>query len=87
MTETAKHEATFTKPGPARRKTDKKVEPLGRCLVTGGAGFLGRSLVQTLLDRDIEVVVLDRAECPIQHKKLIHVVADLADKRSPIRSL
>jgi len=30
-----------------------------RCLVTGGAGFIGSNLVEDLVDKNHEVIVLD----------------------------
>lgn len=43
---------------------------LKRCLVTGGGGFLGRHLVQELLDRGCEVHAFDLVPVPLTHERL-----------------
>ena len=43
---------------------------LGCVLVTGGAGFVGKNFVQTLLDKGYKVRSLDVKPTPIKHKNL-----------------
>lgn len=49
------------------------------CLVTGGAGYLGRNLVAALRARGCEVVVLDPAEASFDDPKVRLVRGDLRD--------
>jgi len=48
-------------------------------VVTGGAAGIGRAVVQTLLERDYEVISLDVQASPDSHKRLKHVNVDLSD--------
>lgn len=53
---------------------------LGRVLVTGGAGFVGQNLANTLLALGCQVRVLDLAPCPIEHPQLDKVQGNICDK-------
>ena len=49
-------------------------------LVTGGGGFIGRFLVEGLIDKGYSVVSIDRGLSPFRdHPKLTHYVADISD--------
>ena len=50
---------------------------LGYCLVTGGAGYLGRNLVYELIRRGERVRVFDRVPIDYSHSRLDAVLGDL----------
>lgn len=58
-----------------------------RALVTGASGFIGSHLVNSLLDRKVEVIALARRELTTPRDGLIWVYADLADIPSLKRTL
>lgn len=58
-----------------------------RCLITGGAGFLGQNLSRALLERGCEVHVLDRVPSPIDDARVKNFTADLLDERAMRESL
>jgi 3beta-hydroxy-delta5-steroid dehydrogenase/steroid delta-isomerase len=60
---------------------------LGPCLVTGAAGFLGRSLVAALLERGCRVrALVHRAPLPIEHERLECVRGDVRDRDAMLRA-
>ncbi len=59
---------------------DALTTDLGRILVTGGSGFVGANLVNTLLDRGYQVRSLDRVPSPLpQHPHLEVLQGDICD--------
>lgn len=52
---------------------------LGHCLVTGGAGFLGRHLTAELLRRGLGVRVFDRQPIGTTHERLRSLTGDIRD--------
>ena len=57
-----------------------QVSDLGRCLVTGAAGFLGRNLVKSLLQQGCRVSALvNRTPLDFEHPELTIVRGDVAD--------
>jgi len=58
-----------------------------KCLITGGAGFIGSHLVEECLDRGYRVVVLDnlstgkRENLPSDHRALEFIEGDITDAR------
>jgi UDP-glucose 4-epimerase len=52
-----------------------------KLLVTGGAGYVGSHVVQSLVTRGDEVVVLDRAPMPEALTGVPSVIGDLADRQ------
>ncbi len=58
----------------------KTCKNLGHVLITGGAGFVGRNFVKTLLDRGHRVRSFDLAKSPLQHDNLQFVEGNICDK-------
>lgn len=56
-----------------------KTFEFGTVLVTGGAGFLGKHLVKSLLEEGCKVRSLDRMETPVKHKNLKILTGDICD--------
>ena len=52
---------------------------LGYCLVTGGAGFLGRHLTSELLRRGLRVRAFDRRPVSTTHERLDILSGDVCD--------
>lgn len=52
---------------------------LGVVLITGGAGFVGKNFVQTMLDKGCKVRSLDRVATPLKHKNLRILKGDIRD--------
>lgn len=62
-----------------KNTTQNKVRELEHCLVTGGAGFLGRNIAKSLLEKGCKVTVLDRVDIDFKHNNLSNIIADLSD--------
>ncbi len=61
--------------------------PFQRALVTGGGGFLGRGIIDRLLDADVSVVSLARGEYPDLEKRGVTVTrGDIADPQFVTRA-
>ena len=58
---------------------------MSAAIVTGGSAGIGRAVVQELLQKDYEVVSLDRQSSPDAHKRLKHVNVDLTDTAATTR--
>lgn len=56
-----------------------KTRELGRVLITGGAGFVGKNFVKTLLDQGLKVRSFDRALSDLKHKNLQVITGDICD--------
>lgn len=56
------------------------VEDLGTVLVTGGAGFVGGNLVQTLLDKGYKVKSFDLIPTSIEHENLEVITGNICDQ-------
>lgn len=54
-------------------------------VVTGASAGIGEAIAQRLLDRNLTVVTLQRRPPRLQHPRLLHYAADLADASSAAR--
>jgi len=75
---------TRTESHPAPCEPDATSANTVRCMITGGAGFLGINLVRYLLDRGYEITSLDIAEFdyPDVRDRIRVVTGDIRDRRA-----
>lgn len=55
------------------------IKQLGTVLVTGGAGFLGKNFVKTLLDHGLKVKSFDIVESDLEHENLEVLTGNICD--------
>lgn len=57
-----------------------QIDKLGRCLVTGAAGFLGKNMVERLLNEGLEVVALvNQTPLHLDHDRLTQIRGNICD--------
>jgi nucleoside-diphosphate-sugar epimerase len=64
---------------PARRRTKDSVPSTGPVVVTGGSGFVGRRLVEMLVEQGRDVVSFDRVVGGEAMRGVRHVTGDLTE--------
>lgn len=53
-----------------------------KCLVTGATGYIGKELVNKLLEKDHKVTIISRNAKLVSRKKIKIILADIRDKKS-----
>ena len=65
--------------GSFEEDTRSEASELGYCLVTGGAGYLGRNIAFELIRRGASVRIFDREKIDFSHDRLDFVLGDISD--------
>lgn len=51
-----------------------------KVVITGGAGFIGSHVVDSLRKRDIETIIFDRYKEPLQREDITFIIGDVKDR-------